>query len=420
MLRDHPRELALTAALALMSALGLAVAPGAAAAPDRSDLQNTRLISKSLAGGVPDGPSTNAVISSDKRYARLIAFESEATDLVSGDSNGVKDLFAIKRIGTIANEGAPWHGGSTILVSRGLYGAPADGPSHGAAVSGDYRHRGRCIAFLSAATNLVSGDTNGLVDAFLVRKAGMPAIRVSLPQRSQALLDSTAVAVSGDCTRTSFVSGGRLYTRKRAKSGRVKVKQVATAGPVTHISYAVGDSNTLAFDTPAGVYLSRFGTRRPKLVAAGGSNPVFNDLKRSTLAYEGHRDGHSQIIYKDLGDSERVISDRGGPLGDGNSHDPVIGNSGYYVAFESEAANLAVNALGRPGDFNGFADAYLYTDVRNLTLVQSVEEKAVPLAGGGQNPSMSYYANYVLFDSPAPLGMGASASQIFMRYLGPV
>jgi hypothetical protein len=58
--------------------------------------------------------------------------------------------------------------------------------------------------------------------------------------------------------------------------------------------------------------------------------------------------------------------------------------------------------------------------VRKITLVQSVEEKAVPVPGGGQNPSMSYYANYVLFDSPAPLGLGGSASQIFMRYLGPV
>ncbi len=141
-------------------------------------------------------------------------------------------------------------------------------------------------------------------------------------------------------------------------------------------------------------------------MAPGGANPAFNELKRSTLAYEKHRNGHSQIIYKDLGGAETVISDRGGSVGDGDSSDPVIGNSGYYVTFESEAANLGLNALGSPGDSNGIADAYLYTDVRNLTLVQSVEEKAVPLPGGGQNPSMSYYANYVLFDSPAPLGMG--------------
>ena len=416
MLRVRDRKLRIGAALVLAFALS----PATAAAQDRRDLQNTRLISKSLAGGIPNGASTNAVISSDRRYARLIAFESEAGDLVNGDTNGLKDLFAIKRTGTIGNEGAPWQGGSTILVSRGRYGTPADGPSYGAAVSGDFDHKARCIAFLSAATNLVAGDTNGLVDAFLVRKAGKPPIRISLPGRAQSTLDTTAVAVSGDCSRTSFVTGGKLYTRKRTKRGNIKIKHVRTDGAVGNLSYAVGDSRTLAFDTPTGVHLSRKGMRKPTLVAPGGANPAFNELKRSTLAYEKQRNGHSQIIYKDLGGRETVISDRGGSLGNGNSRDPVIGNSGYYVTFESEAANLGLNALGSPGDSNGLADSYLYTDVRNLTLVQSVEEKAVPLPGGGQNPSMSYYANYVLFDSPAPFGMGAAASQVFMRYLGPV
>jgi hypothetical protein len=418
MARFQARRLALVAAFAF----ALALAPGLvlaapAAADDRADLQNTRLISRSLAGGVPDGPSTNAVISGDRRYARLIAFESEASDLVAGDANGLKDVFAIKRAGTIANKGAPWHGGDAILVSRGRGGAPADGPSFGAAVSGDFHHKGRCIAFLSAATNLVGGDTNAAVDAFLVKGAGKRPLRISRPRRAQSALASTAVAVSGDCSRASFVIAGELYTRAPTKRGMMRFKHVAANGPVTHLSYATGDSNTLAFDTPSGVYLSRRGVRRPKLVAPGAANPAFNDLKRSTLAYEKHRNGHTQILYKDLGGRETVISDRAGRAGDGDSRAPVIGNSGYYVAFESEAENLGVNALGSPGDYNGFADSYLYTNVRDITLVQSVEEKAVPLPGGGRNPAMSYYANYVLFDSPAPLG---SPDQVFMRYLGPV
>jgi hypothetical protein len=346
------------------------------------------------------------VISSDRRYARVIAFESEASDLVAGDTNGLKDVFAVKRTGSIGNEGAPWRGGNAILVSRGRGGAPADGPSYSASVSGDFHHKGRCIAFLSAASNLVRGDTNGTVDAFLVKAAGRRPVRLSLPRGAQSTTDATAVTVSGDCSRVSFVTGGTLYTRK----GR-KTRKVRTAGPVGNPSYAVGRSNALVFDAPAGVYLSRKGFRRPTLVAAGGANPAFNDLKRRTLAYEKNR----QIFYKDLGRDERPISARGGRVGDGGSRDPVIGNSGYYVTFESEASNLGVNANGSPGDYNGRADAYLYTDVRDLTLVQSVEEKAVPLPGGGQNPSMSYYANYIVFDSPA-----GTSQQVFMRYLGPV
>ena len=228
------------------------------------------------------------------------------------------------------------------------------------------------------------------------------------------------MAVSGDCSRASFVIGGKLYTRERAKSGKIRFKRVRTNGPVNHLSYAVGHSNTLAFDTPAGVYLSRKGTGRPRLVAPGGANPAYNDLKRSTLAYEKQRDGHSQIVYKDLGGDETVISDRAGSLGNGDSRDPVIGNSGYYVAFESDAANLGVNANGTPATPTA---SPTHTCTRTCATSRSCsrcEEKAVPLPGGGRNPSMSYYANYVLFDSPAPLGSGASASQVFMRYLGPV
>ena len=36
-----------------------------------------------------------------------------------------------------------------------------------------------------------------------------------------------------------------------------------------------------------------------------------------------------------------------------------------------------------------------------------------------KNPGMSFYANYIVFDSSAPLGSDGPR-QIFMRYLGPV
>ncbi len=99
----------------------------------------------------------------------------------------------------------------------------------------------------------------------------------------------------------------------------------------------------------------------------------------------------------------------------------MVGNSGYYVAFESEAGNLGTNAIRARADDNGKPDVYLYTDVRKLTLVESVgARKGYPLPGGGKHPAMSYYANYILFDSPAPLGRANGERQVYMRYLGPV
>ena len=174
----------------------------------------------------------------------------------------------------------------------------------------------------------------------------------------------------------------------------------------------------LVFGARGGVYLLRNAKGRAKLVGRGGQNPVYNDLKRHTVAYEKAVGGDVQIAYHDLGKGEKVISSRSGNRGNGDSTKPVIGNSGYYVTFESTSSNLGVSASGRTGDSNDKPDIYLYSDTRKLTLVESVQEKAVPLDAGGANPSMSYYANYILFDTPSQLSSGRGDRQVFMRYLG--
>jgi hypothetical protein len=174
------------------------------------------------------------------------------------------------------------------------------------------------------------------------------------------------------------------------------------------------------------VYLSKKGVRRAYLIAPGGRNPAYNDIKRRVVAYEKFKNGHWQIMWRclagerDCNRREHDASGRKGELGNADSHKPVIGNSGYYISYESDATNLGVNSLRRIGDYNRRTDTYLYTGVRDMTLVQSVFEKAVPLNGGGYNPSMSFYANYIVFDTPGGLGSPEGAHQVYMRYLGPV
>ena len=257
--------------------------------------QTTTLISRARDGGTPNGPSTNPVISGDKRYARVIAFESDASDLVGGDSNGMKDVFAVKRTGSFGNTGTAWHGGNAILLSRGLKGQPANGPSFSPSVDGAYRSDPRCVAFLSAASNLVGGDTNGVIDAFVSRGPGGALRRVSLPGGHQASAPTTAVAVAGDCSRIAFVTGGKLYDR----IGR-HTRSIRTTGTPANPSFAAGEGTDLVFDARDGVYLSSNGTGHPHLVAAGGRNPAYNALKRRVVAYEKHMGGHWQIAWRDL------------------------------------------------------------------------------------------------------------------------
>ncbi len=421
------------------------------AAKARHDVQSTQLISRSLDGRTPNGASTNAVISQDRRWSRYIAFESDASDLVKSDANGARDVFVVRRAGSFRNNGSGWRRGRTTLISRGP-GGPANGASWGAAIDGSFWSAPSCVAFLSAADNLVAGDTNGKVDAFVSRRIGRLPRRISLPGGRQSTEDTTDVAVSGDCSRIAFITGGRLYV----KVGK-KVRKVSHGLPASDPSFSNGFTNDLAFSDPRGVHIARGGTKRPKLVGPRGRNPAYSDIhkpppncKRRTLAYELKVGGRWHIATRVQGDKTRVISHRRGSRANADSRDPVIGNAGCYVTFESEANNLGVNATRRKGDNNQAPDVYLYTAVRRLTLVQSVLNKAIPLARGGRNPSMSWYANYIVFDSPAPLRNQVHLErwqeksiegsqyenpvppqpppaqqppenrQIYMRYLGPV
>ncbi len=114
------------------------------------DLDIIELVSRSSDGtqGVVD--STNPAISGDGRY---VAYESDASNIVPQDANGETDVFVWDRTQNYV-----------VQVSLGPSGTQGDGGSTIPAMSSD----GRYVAFSSAAANLMDGDTNGKDDVFLV------------------------------------------------------------------------------------------------------------------------------------------------------------------------------------------------------------------------------------------------------------
>src|SRR4051812_33528054 len=124
------RGAAVVLPVALTSAVAVATSFGSADAPvQAARTQTTKLISHSFKGGVPNGRSSHGVISGDRRWARLIAFQSSASNIVRRDRNRVSDVFVIRRAGHFGNRGTRWRLGRTRLVSRGRHG-PANGPSY--------------------------------------------------------------------------------------------------------------------------------------------------------------------------------------------------------------------------------------------------------------------------------------------------
>lgn len=113
----------------------------------------TERVSVSSAGAQADTNSASGPqppsISADGRY---VAFEHGATNLVPGDTNGVMDIFVRDRAA-----------GTTIRASVATGGGQADGDCRWPSLF----LTGRIVAFVSTATNLVPGDTNGKADIFL-------------------------------------------------------------------------------------------------------------------------------------------------------------------------------------------------------------------------------------------------------------
>nr|BFE66833.1 hypothetical protein GCM10020092_001340 [Actinoplanes digitatis] len=86
-----------------------------------------------------------------------MVFDSAATNLVAGDTNGVFDVFR-KDLQT----------GTTTLVSRRTNGTQGDSDS----VNPNVTPNGKIVAYGSDATNLTAGDTNGQTDLFVTKLLG--------------------------------------------------------------------------------------------------------------------------------------------------------------------------------------------------------------------------------------------------------
>ena len=125
-------------------------------------------------------------ISADGRF---VAFSSEASNLVPGDTNGQEDIFVRDR-----------QAGTTERVSVSTSQVEANLPSQAPTISDD----GRFIAFESAATNLVAGTRAGL-DVF-VRDRQTRTTEWTSVRTSGIGTPSFRASISGDGRFVAFVS----------------------------------------------------------------------------------------------------------------------------------------------------------------------------------------------------------------------
>ena len=141
-------------------------------------------------GVVGNGGSSSPDITADGRY---VVFESDAPNLVPGDSNGAIDVF-IKDIQT----------GAIRRASTDALGAGGNAASTSARISAD----GHFVTFESAATNLVPGDTNDHTDIFIKDLlTGEIQLLTGNAAGTQALLDSYRPDLTSDGRKIVYESG---------------------------------------------------------------------------------------------------------------------------------------------------------------------------------------------------------------------
>ncbi len=325
-------------------------------------------------------------------------------------------------------------------------GTPANGGSHGAAVSYD----GRFVAFYSTAANLVPGDTNKVADVFVHDRETGTTSRVSVatdgtegngpsqnphfsadgrwvvfsttasnlapgavgakskvlrhdretgtttevsvrPDGTSGTEDSTLPRISADGRYVAFVStDGRIVPSPRLITFNAYVRDVQTGTtvrinttPLSSIGFAVPKAGIPVTVSPDGRYAI--------LVTDGAMVP--EDTNRVTDAYR---------VELATGTVTRVSVGADGVQADKASGFVIQGvpmsADGRYVAFDSDAANLV------PGDTNGARDIFVRDTVDGTTTL--VSSGSVPNTRSADYPAISADGSLVAFTTDGALTAG--------------
>src|SRR5439155_4893275 len=128
---------------------------------------------------------------------------------------------------------------------------PANGASALPAVGGDNKHAPACVAFISAASNLVKGDHNHKPDAFAFFPATGRTVRVSVSGSSkEANGAATEVAVNGRCTKFAFADNAMNLAGPSAHRVRQIFLRDLEAKRTTLVSARKGQPGNAASSAP--------------------------------------------------------------------------------------------------------------------------------------------------------------------------
>lgn len=345
----------------------------------------TRLISAAPGGEEGNNDSYAPSMSID---GHTVAFESNATNLVEGDTNGFKDVFV-------------WDAttGKIQRVSVGSKGTEANGESFEPSLSTGE------IAYTSSASNLVNGvDAGSMVNVYWRNLATGEQKLLSVDYKSKKGGGGSRPSISliaGDSTKIAFHSASPnlvpgdnnnlwdifLYTKNKP------LKRIS-------LTYNKEERNQGTESGTRDVKPSISGNGRYIAFSTTASNMVPDDKNNSqdVFVYDSYKD----TVVRASIDSKGVEGNGDSPLGQGEKI--AISYDGQWTAFNTKANNLEAP------DYNFF-----------MHNGSTGETRAITTGKDGcltTQPVMSINASYVVFGMCPKLDFRYPSSGIFASYTG--
>ncbi len=322
----------------------------------------TTRLSESTIGVEANHWSNNPSISADGRY---IAFDSQASNLVSDDIGWAKDIFVRDQ-----------QTSDLIRISVNFHGEQGDSSSWEPSISAD----GRYVVFTSSANNLSPWDQSaddiflhdrvtGLIEQISTSSLGAPGNH-----------HSSQPSISADGRFVAFSSwADNLVPADTNLSYDIFVKDRAT-GITQRVSVdSFGNEGDLNCQDP--------------IISANGRFVAFRSS--STNLVPGDTNGTYDIFVHDrkTAITELVSKDSNGVLGNSNSYAPDLSADGRFVVFHSISTNLVI------GDTNWKDDIFVHDRLTATTERWSTDALGAEGNHFSRNPSISADGSRITFES---------------------
>ena len=375
----------------------------------------------------------------------LVAFESTSPELVGDDTNGATDVFLYAR-----------SSGAISRISKSTAGAEGNRRSFNPSISTD----GQTIAYSSAASNLVPGDTNGQIDVFGHSRTTNQTTRLSLAPGQGQLdnrsdspslsrdgrfvafrsLASNVVPNDGNAFADIFVrdlaTGATTLVSKRDDglqgNGASSAPSISASG--RFIAFASAASNLLAADRNLAADVFLFDRQSLTVTAASRSVAPLAGLEAIQISinsngnYIAFASRAPNLVRSDTNDSaiyDIFVFNRlarrttlaslstAGEVGNDWSLAPSISGDGQVLAYHSLATNFV------DGDTNGTFDVFVRDRLQGLTTRVSESATGQQADGASLGPAVSADGKHVAFRTDAGnLAPNSPDGGVFVKDLG--